>query len=140
MEGHKLSRDRPFPIFLDDNCISTAESWTGVDGLDVDGGEGGVEGRFLSKDWDLFGTNLGVVGDADNDLVRLGEGQRRGLAAGEGDLYLELTSLVRGRRLVTALFFSAGTNGGLGVSTDLCFRNTCSDSYTSIQTIQIRPH
>jgi hypothetical protein len=137
VEGHKLSGDRPFPILLDDNCISTAESWTGVDGLD---GEGGVEGRFLSADTALLGTKWDD-GEG-NVLVTFGERKRRGLAgvAGEGDLYLELTSLVRRRRVVTALFFSAGTNGGLGVPTAVCFRNACSDSHTSIHTTQIRPH
>jgi hypothetical protein len=137
VEGHKLSGDRPFPILLDGNCISAAESWTGVDGLDD--GEGGVEGRFLSADWALLGTKWEDVGTV---LVTFGEGKRRGLAgvAGAGDLYLELTSLVRGRRVVTALFFSAGTNGGLGLTTAVCFRNACSDSHTSIHTTQIRPH
>lgn len=109
-----------------------------MDGLD---GEGGVEGRFLSAEWALLGGTKWDDGEG-NVLVTFGEGKRRGLAgvAGEGDLYLELTSLVRGRRVVTALFFSAGTNGGLGVSTAVCFRNACSDSHTSIHTTQIRPH
>lgn len=96
----------------------------------------GVEGRFLSTDWDLLGTNCADGGDV---LVRFGDGQRRvpeGVeGVGVGDLYLELISLVRGRRVVTALFFWAGTNGGLGF-----FSAASSDSRASIHTIQIRPH
>lgn len=89
--------------FLDATNDSVDVSWTGVDG---DGlfGEGGVDGRFLSADIALFGTDtFDVV-----VLVTVGEGKRLGpeAATGVGDLYLELTSLVRDRRVVP-LFFSA---------------------------------
>lgn len=72
------------------------------------GGDGGVEGRFLSADIALFGTGNERAVPV---LVMVGEGQRLGV----GDLYLELTSLVRERHVVP-LFFSGGTKGGLGVS------------------------
>lgn len=84
--------------------------------------------------------------DGEVGLVKLfGDGHRRGpdgvAAAGAGDLYRELTSLVAKRRVVIALFFSAGSKGSLlGVSPVLCFRNACSDSHTSIHSIPIRPH
>lgn len=115
--------------------MSTDESRTGVEGLE---GEGGVEGRLLSADWDLLGTTWEGVDDV---LVRPGDGKRRpteGVDDGVGDLYLELTSLVRRRRVVVVmtavvaaalLFLSAGTKGGLGVSTAVCFSN----SHTSIK-------
>lgn len=118
MEGHKASGNR-LPInFLDANCITFVVSWTGVEGL---GGDGGVEGRFLSADIALFGTD---TDDAVAVLVVFGEGQRLGpeAADGIGDLYLELTSLVL-ERWVVPLFFSAGTNVGLRVSTAECFCN-----------------
>lgn len=75
-------------------------------------------------------------------LVRFGDGQRRGPEGvdGDGDLYLEGTSLVRRRPVVRTLFFSEGTNGGLGVSTVLCFRNAKSDLHTSIHSNQTRQH
>jgi hypothetical protein len=68
--------------------------------------------------------------------VRLGDGKRLATegVVGEDDLYLELTSLVRGRRVAAAavalLFLSAETKGGLGLSrTAVCFSN----SHTSIK-------
>lgn len=135
MEGHKTSGNRLPIIFLDANCISVDVSRTGVDGL---GGEGGVEGRFLSAEIALFGTNWE---DVVTVLVIVGEGHRlepEGVD-GVGDLYLELTSLVRDRWVVP-LFLSAGSNGGLGISTAECFCNASSDSCTSIHTLKIRPH
>ena len=85
MEGHKPSGSRLPIIFLDPNCISVDVSWTGVDGL---GGDGGVEGLFLSADIALFGANWD---DGVTVLVIVGKGQRlepEGVA-GVGDLYLE---------------------------------------------------
>ncbi|KAJ6673418.1 hypothetical protein OIU85_012424 [Salix viminalis] len=99
------------------------------------GVKGGVEGRLLSADRDLLGTTWEGVG---NVLLGLGDGKRLATEGvdGEGDLYLETTSLVRGRRVVVAafavalLFRSAGTKGGLGVSsTAMRFSN----SHTSIK-------
>lgn len=131
MDGHKPSGNRLLPItFLDANSISVAVSRAGVDGL---GGDGGVEGLFLSADIALFGTDWE---DGVDVLVIVGDGQR---LDGVGDLYLELTSLVR-NLWVVPLFFSAGTNGGLEVSTAECFFNEAFDSCTSIHTHNIRPH
>lgn len=116
---------------------------TGVEGVGGDG-EGGVEGLFLSADCDLFGANNEDAG-ARNVLETLGDGERpaeQGLE-GVGDLYLELTSLIRGRRVAIAdgaLFFSAGTNGGLGVSSVFLLLYPRSDSHTSIHTGRTRPH
>lgn len=116
------------------------DSRVGVDG--VGGVEGGVDGRFLSADWALFCANGEGEGTV---LVIFGEGQRLGPEELERegdvrvDLYLELTSLVLIRRL-SALFFSAGTNGGLAVSTAVCFCARCCASHSSIHTVQIRPH
>lgn len=127
VEGHKLSTDRPPAVLLEDNLKSVDKSWPGVDGLV---GEGGVEGRFLSADWALFCTNW----EEDCTVLEaFGEEQRRGVerAEGVGDLYLELTSLVRDRRVaVGTLFLSARTSGFLLES----------DSNTSIHTIKIKPH
>ena len=79
--------------------------------------------------------------------MRFGEEQRRdpldGVdidVDGEGDLYLEETSLVRRRVVAGTLFFSAGTNGGLGDSTVVCFRNASSDLHTSIHTYHPNSH
>lgn len=137
VEGHKLSGNRP-PVLnlLDGNCVSTDDSLTGVDGL---GGDGGVEGRFLSAESALFAPNWACEGTV---LVRCGDGQRLAVAAevvvvGEGDLYRELTSLVRRRRVggaaLSALFFSAGTKGGLVVSVGDCLCNDRCDPHTSIK-------
>lgn len=96
--------------------------------MDGRGGEGGVEGRFLSADWALFGANK------EDELTLLGAfGERHRLETeGEGDLlYLELTSLGLNRR-VTPLFFSDGTSEGVTVSNDICFCNASSASHTSI--------
>lgn len=122
--------------FLDAKNTSVDVSCTGVDG-DGLGGDGGVEGRFLSADIALFGTDTFEF----VALVTVGEGQRFGPedATGVGDLYLELTSLVRDRRVVP-LFLSAGINGGLGVSTVNCFCNAGCNLHKSIQIVQIRPH
>lgn len=66
VEGHRPSGNLPELTFLGANCVSTDESCTGVDGREgadgregVDGREGdaGVDGRFLSADWALFGAN-----------------------------------------------------------------------------------
>lgn len=102
-----------------------------------------MEGLFRSADCDLFGANKEDAGGR-NVLETLGDGERpaeQGLE-GVGDLYLELTSLIRGRRVAIAdgalfLFFSAGTNGGLGVSSVCLLLYPRSDSHTSIHT---RPH
>lgn len=67
----------------------------------------------------------------------LGDGQRRGPDndEGEGELFLER----EGDRVITSLFFSAGTSRCLGVATTtVCVLNTRADSHTSIQTIEIR--
>lgn len=86
MDGHKPSGNLLLPItFLDANSISVAVSQAGVDGI---GGDGGVEGLFLSADIALFGTNWE---DGVTVLVIVGDGQRLDVV---GDLYLELTSLV----------------------------------------------
>lgn len=90
-------------------------SSTGVYGL---GGDGGVAGLLLSADTALFGA------DADETasfLVVPGEGQRLGPepADGLGDLYLEGTSLVLDRR-VLSLFLSATPPGDLEVSIIKC--------------------
>lgn len=97
MEGHKLSGKRP-PVDrrLDEAGKSIETSRIGV--------EGGVEGRFLSAETALLAAKVEeTVG-----LVTLGEGHRAVLV-GVGDLYLELTSVVRGRRVAAgALFLSDG--------------------------------
>lgn len=49
VEGHRLSGKRLPAILLDDSFPSTDESLIGVEGLGG-GGEGGVEGLFLSAD------------------------------------------------------------------------------------------
>ena len=96
-----------------------------------------MEGRFLSADWALLRT---IWEDVETVRVMLGDGQRRGPDddEGEGDLFLER----EGDRVITSLFFSAGTNGCLGVAAAaaiVCFLNARTDSHTSIQTIEIRP-
>lgn len=73
----------------------------------------GVEERFLSAEIALLEETV---------LVALGEGHLLVLV-GVDDLYLELTSIVLDRRVAeaaTALFFSAGTRGGLVVSVRDC--------------------
>lgn len=73
--------------------------------------------------------------------MRLGDGHR--LTEGVdvvGDLNLELTSLARRRRTVAAaaaaaLFLSAGTRGGLGVSTVVRFSIAGRDSHRSIRSV-----
>lgn len=137
VDGHKDSGRRFPATFLEAKSISVDVSCTGVDGDEL-GGDDGVEGRFLSADTALFGTDAVAVAAV---LVTVGEGQRLGPEdkTGVGDLYLELTSLVLDRRVVPS-FLSAGSNGGLGVSTFEYFCNACCDSHTSIQTIQIRPY
>lgn len=81
-------------------------------------GVAGEEERFLSAETALFDRAC----ELDEDtvvLVTLGEGHLRVLVGvGEGDLYLELTSIVLDRRgtATALLFFSAGTRGGLVVS------------------------
>lgn len=104
-----------------------------MDGL---GGEGCAEGRFLSADMALFDTDWEC---GDPALVGFGDGQRRppDRVDGVGDLYLELTSLVRGRRVVAALFFSARAKGNLLA---VCLCNPCSCSDTSIQNDQDSLH
>lgn len=103
-ESHKDSGNLLPIAFLAASSIPTDVSWTGVEGRD---GDCGVPDRLLSADTALFETGDDVV----TVLVVFGEGQRLDV----GDLYLELTSLVREWHLVP-LFFSAGRNGGLGVS------------------------
>lgn len=97
------------------------------------GGEGCVEGRFLSADRALFGTDWEC---GDTALEGFGDGQRRP-PDGVGDLYLELTFLVRGRWVVAALFFSTCANGCLLA---VCLCNPCSCSDTSIQNDQDSQH
>lgn len=77
--------------------------------------------------------------------MRCGDGQRLTEGVdGAGDLNLELTSLVRGRRTAAAaaaavaaaaLFLSAGTRGGLGFSTVVCFCIAGRDSHRSIRSL-----
>ena len=94
-----------------DDCDSVDVSDTGVHGR----GDGGVEGLFLSAETALFGPDEGNEELA--FLIRFGDGHRREFV-GVGDLYLELTSLVRDRRvLAIPLFFSAETSDFLEVST-----------------------
>lgn len=123
-------------VFLGVNSIAAAISLTGVDGDEL-GGDDGVDGRFLSADTALFGNDTVEVAGG---LCALGEGQRFGTLAadGVGDIYLELTSLVRDRRVVPFLL-SAETRGGLKVTVVACFPTAFSDS-TSIQIQQIKPH
>lgn len=123
--------------FLGVNSIAAAISWTGVDG-DGLGGVDGVDGRFLSAEIALFGNNAVEV---EGDLRAFGEGQRFGTLAadGVGDIYLELTSLVRDLRVVPFLL-SAETSGGLKDAVVDCFPTAFSDSHTSIQIEQIKPH
>lgn len=98
--------------FLETELVFVSVSCTGVDCL---GGDGGVEGRFLSAEMALLGTfwQEGVEG-----RVTVGEGQRRGPggATGVGDMYRELISLVLDLRVVS-LFLSDRTEGGREVST-----------------------
>lgn len=97
-----------------------------------------MEGRFLSADTALF---CPIWEEENTVLEAFGEAQRRGveMAEGVGDLYLELTSLVRERRVADTLFLSARPSGSLGVSPVERFLIE-SDSNTSIHTIKIRPH
>lgn len=75
--------------------------------------------------------------------MRCGDGQRLTEGVdGAGDLNLEQTSLVRGRRTAAAaavaaaaLFLSAGTRGGLGFSTVVCFCIAGRDSHRSIRSL-----
>lgn len=133
VDGHKDSGNLLPTIFLDANSISAVVSPTGVDG-DRLVGDDGLEGNFLSADIALFGASTVEF----DDTLTVGEGQHFGLAAVDGveDLYLELTSMVRDRRVVSFLL-SAGTNGGLVVSSVDRFCNACSDSHASIQTAHI---
>lgn len=140
VEGHNTSGSL-LPIFLDDNCCSADVSETGVEGLEE--GDVGLEGLFLSADNALLeeaNWDDGLI-----VLVIFGDGHRLEFEVvveeGVGDLYLELTSLVRERREVIPLFPSAGANGRLMVvSTADSFCNSCKASNTSIQTTQIRRH
>ncbi|KAI3715052.1 hypothetical protein L6452_22018 [Arctium lappa] len=104
-EGHKDSGNLLPIAFLAVSSIPTYASWTGVEEHD---GDCGVQDRLLSTNTTLFeiGDDVVVI-----ILVVFGEEQLLDV----GDLYLELTSLVRDWNLVP-LFFSAGRNSGLGVS------------------------
>jgi len=159
VEGHNTSGSL-LPIFLDDNCCSADVSDTGVDCLEVDVGVDvlflsavsdtgvddlevyvGVEGLLLSADTALLEANWD---EGLTVLVRFGDGYRLEfefeVVERVGDLYLELTSLIRGLRVVIPLFLSAGANGCLTVSTADSFFNSCKASNTSIHTTQIRRH
>lgn len=110
-------------------------------GVDEDwpGGDDGLEGRFLSADTARLCVD---TVEADDGLVEFGEELHMvpDTADGEGDLYLELTSLVRARPLA-AFLLSAGTDAGvLLVSAVDSFFNARFNSRTSIQTVQIKPH
>ena len=91
VEGHKLSGKRLPVTLLDDKCICTDDSWTGVEGLE---GEGGVEGLFLSAEQGLLGNNLEAAEVV--VLVKFGDPHRWGPDGDAGDdgLCLELISLV----------------------------------------------
>lgn len=149
MEGHNTSGNLLPITFFVDNCDSADVSETGVEGRDTDGG---VDDLFLSADTALLGPDANW-GDGNDDeltfLVKFGDGHRLDFeyefefGGGVGDLYLELTSLVRDRRVVLAvipLYFSAGTSGLLVVSTAKSLCNSRTASNTSIQTTQIRRH
>lgn len=139
MEGHNTSGNLLLIIFLADNSDSADVSETGVEEPD---GDGGVDGLLLSADKALLGADWDDGNEELTFLVKFGDGHRRELIFdGVGDLYLELTSLVRDRRVaVNPLFFSAGTSGLLVVSTADSLCNSWRASNTSIQTIQIRRH
>lgn len=118
---------------MDANCITAAVSWAGVDGL----GDGGVAGRLLSAEIALFGAN---ADDTTDVLVVLGEGQRLGPepADGLGDLYLEGTSRVLDRRVVS-FFLSATPAGDLEDSIVECLCDIRSRSHASIQILSTKP-
>lgn len=110
-------------------------SCTGVNCL---GGDGGVEGLFLSAEIALLGTDWreGVAGRA-----TLGEGHRQGLGGGTrvGDLYRELTSLERELHVVP-LFLSERTDRDRGVLAAELLNCDSFDPYISIHTLEITPH